>query len=253
MNSPLSLASSLLASAITMPHGVFSEHRKEQPAQPLALYDMENCPHCRLVRQALTSLDLDALIYPCPKGGERFRSFVTNAGGKAQFPFLIDPNTGQQLYESTRIVSYLYDTYSRRHGWALRVPLLSKPPVIAASAIRQSNGLHVQASRVPEKPLQLWSFEASPFARLVRERLCELELPYYLHNVGKTDLTELLPPGLRARWLPDYTPVSTNRNKLKAQAGRVQVPYLMDPNTNTSLFESADILRYLNKRYARKR
>merc|ERR1712216_961772 len=30
----------------------------------------------------------------------------------------------------------------------------------------------------PEKPLEFWSYEASPFCRVVRELLCELELPH---------------------------------------------------------------------------
>jgi glutathione S-transferase len=34
----------------------------------------------------------------------------------------------------------------------------------------------VRPSRLPEKRLELWIFEASPYCRLVRERLCELEL-----------------------------------------------------------------------------
>src|SRR3546814_9576213 len=46
---------------------------RKQPAQPLQLYDIEACPYCRLVRETLSALDLDALIYPCPKGGGRFR------------------------------------------------------------------------------------------------------------------------------------------------------------------------------------
>ena len=34
-------------------------------------------------------------------------------------------------------------------------------------------------------PLELYSFEASPFCRLVREALSSLELPYRLTNVGR--------------------------------------------------------------------
>ncbi len=35
-----------------------------------------------LVREALTELDLDAIIYPCPKGGVRFRQKAQELGGK---------------------------------------------------------------------------------------------------------------------------------------------------------------------------
>ena len=33
-------------------------------------------------------------MYPCPKDGTRFRPQVVAEGGKAQFPYLKDPNTG---------------------------------------------------------------------------------------------------------------------------------------------------------------
>ena len=35
------------------------------------------------------------------------------------------------------------------------------------------------------------------------------------------------------------------------RAGRIAVPYLVDPNTGTELFESADILDYLDQTYGR--
>ena len=31
--------------------------------------------------------------------------------GKAQFPFLVDPNTGKQMLESDAIISYLWNEY----------------------------------------------------------------------------------------------------------------------------------------------
>ncbi len=43
-------------------------------------------------------LDLQAVIYPCPKGGTRFRDRVKRRGGKLQFPYLIDPNTDRLRY-----------------------------------------------------------------------------------------------------------------------------------------------------------
>ena len=35
-----------------------------------------------------------------------------------------------------------------------------------------------------------------------------------------------------------------------SRTGHVQVPYLIDPNTGTEMFESADIIRYLEQTYA---
>lgn len=40
-------------------------------------------------------LDLDVDVRPCPKGGAVWRNKVIEMGGKAQFPFLVDENTGE--------------------------------------------------------------------------------------------------------------------------------------------------------------
>ena len=45
-----------------------------RPAKLLELYEFEACPFCRKAREALSILDLEAMIYPCPKGGPRFRA-----------------------------------------------------------------------------------------------------------------------------------------------------------------------------------
>ena len=120
----------------------------------------------------------------------------------------------------------------------------------AASAARPNFGnVHYSRTRVPEQPLELYSFEASPFARLVRETLCELEIPFLLHNVGKKPgrIAEWLPPKLRAK--RGYLPETENRKNLAERGGQVMVPYLVDPNTGTSLYESATIQQYLRNTY----
>jgi glutathione S-transferase len=81
------------------------------PEQTLKIYDMENCPFCRLAREALDELSFDYELYPSPKQGQRYRPELIERGGKAQFPYLIDPNTDTEMYESLDIVAYLYDTY----------------------------------------------------------------------------------------------------------------------------------------------
>jgi len=45
--------------------------------------------------------------------------------------------------------------------------------------------------------------------------------------------------------------VGRTRSELLERAGKVQVPYLVDPNTDTALFESQDIRTYLLDTYAR--
>src|SRR5580693_5489781 len=83
---------------------------QKRPEKLLEIYEFEACPFCRRVREALSQLDLPALIHPCPKGG-RLRAFVREKGGKEQFPYLVDSNTGVAMYESSEIVGYLVRTY----------------------------------------------------------------------------------------------------------------------------------------------
>ena len=61
----------------------------------------------------ITLLNLDVEIYPCPKGGLKYRSIVKEIGGKLQFPFLIDENTGDKLYESQDIIHHLFKYYGK--------------------------------------------------------------------------------------------------------------------------------------------
>jgi len=118
------------------------------------------------------------------------------------------------------------------------------------SALRGWRGIRVRAAKVPEQRLELWSFESSPYSRLVRERLTELELPYLLHNLGKEQFADMGPATMRVKRGP-YTPKpGGKREQVLAKLGRVQVPYLEDPNTGTSLFESAAIIDYLEAQYA---
>ena len=110
----VNLASSAMATALRTGMGISAHPAADKPQKLLELYDIEGSPFCRLVREAMTELDLDAMIYPCPRGGERFRPRAAEIGGKTQFPLLSDPNTGQQMYESLDIVAYLFETYAKR-------------------------------------------------------------------------------------------------------------------------------------------
>jgi len=201
-----------------------------RPALPIELYEFEGCPFCRRVREALSVLDLEALVRPCPKGGHRFRDELRRVGGKAQFPYMVDPNTGTSIYESGEIVDYLFARYGRGAPPALLRGSGLSTVIVAASGLgRGPAGSFVRASKAPEKPLELFSFEASPFCRLVRETLCELEISYRLHNVARG---------------------SARREAFVARSGKMQVPYLVDPNTDVEMFESAAIIDYLQATYA---
>ena len=242
---------SVLASTLTGWRGTRALAPVKAAAQPLVLFDIEACPYCRAVRQALTALRLDVLIQPCPKGGTRFRGLAQARVGKQQFPLLIDPNTGEVLLESAEIIDYLFATYGREGLQpAMRPTILATRFSELASLSRGLRGLKAHPARPAEQPLQLWSFESSPYSRLVRERLCELELPYVLHNLGKEQFADLGPARLRVRPGP-YKPLPDGpRAVMLAPLGRVQVPYLEDPNSGRKLFESEDILAYLDHQYA---
>ena len=224
----LDVGSSITATLLRLAGGASAKAAGPRPRETITIYDFESCPFCRKVREALTELDLDARVLPCPKQGTRFRPELVDRGGKAQFPYLIDPNTGRELYESDDIIDYLYAEYgdgSARPGPKGAFPVLTGS---LASLVRGQQGTFARKSSAPAEPVELWSFEASPFCRIVRERLCELELPYLLHNVGKG---------------------SADRETFVRRFGKMQVPYLLDPNTGKGLYESDEIVGYLDATY----
>jgi len=219
----MDVITSYAASGARLGAGMLVHAHARAPEKLLELYEFEACPFCRKTREAFCALDLDVLVKPCPKNGTRFRP------GKKQFPYLEDPNTGAAMYESMDIARYLAKTYGDGSlPISLQLGPLATLSSSVASAFRAGHGARAKASRAPEKPLELWSFEGSPFCRLAREALCELEIPYVLHNVAK---------GSRAR------------EAFVARSGRMMVPYLVDDNTHEEMFESADIVKYLNDTY----
>ena len=175
-------------------------------------------------------MDLDVKIYPCPKSGPRYRKTIKQRGGKYQFPYFIDPNTGAEMYESDAINDYLFEHYGND-----AVPFMLSPgplttlTVSLASLARAGRGSFYRRATPPHESLELYSYEGSPFCRLVRETLSELEIPYLLHNVAQG---------------------SPRRAAFIARSGKMLVPYLIDPNRHTALFESADIVAYLKRSYA---
>ena len=219
-----------------------------EPSKTLELYDCENDPECRPVREALTVLDLEVMVYPVPRNGKRFQKQLTAMSGSDRVPFLHDPNTGECLQGAEVIVNYLYAQFAPE-GEKAPMNLLALASI--ASTLRGSKGKDARPGKTPRQPLELYSFEASAFTRLVRETLCEREIPYLLHNVGKSPgkMVEFLPPILRENKVKDYQPETENRRKLVARGGHMMVPYLVDPNTGAAMYESADIQAYLLKTY----
>ena len=208
----------------------------KRPEKPLKLYEFEGCPFCRKVREAIVWLDLDPIVYPCPQGGKRYREFVKETGGKAQFPYLIDENTGTKMYESDDIIEYLYENYGPGKD---KVPsLISRSPIVTVAAGLGMLGRIGKGSKLDAKstanekelePIVFYGYETSPFCKIVRERLVELEIPHQIKSTGRG---------------------SYKRKELLKKRGTFQVPYIEDPNTKKAMFESKDILEYLNREYA---
>jgi len=247
------IVTSVLASTARGWRGTRGSKNSRQPEKMLHLYEYEGCPFCRLVRETLTELDLDAVIYPCPRGGTRWRSQAMSVGGRQQFPLLVDDNTHTILYESADIIRHLRTTYgSERAG---QVPAPGAGAMIGsnvATLVRGFAGMkasHAANAKRPEQLLELYSFESSPYSRRAREVLCELEIAYVLRNTGKSVNADRGPPWIREKFFPDAPVEGRNRKEMKAATGKMQVPYLIDPNTETALFESADIEAYLRRTY----
>ena len=114
---------------------------KYQEGQMLKLYDLEGCPFCRLAREALTELDLDVEIIPVAKGDTETREALKALGGKVQMPYLIDPNTGVQMYESFDIVNYLYDQYGNGRKRSRVMHVIAEMTSMLASATRYGKGI----------------------------------------------------------------------------------------------------------------
>ena len=184
--------------------------------RPLILYEFEGCPYCRIAREAVSASGVVVEVRPCPKGGVRYRPQVAERGGKAQFPYLIDPNTNASLYESGDIARYLRRNYGgvrpAAHWLGPMNLILSQFGVLA----RLMAGTFVARSRAPAQPLAFYGAERSPSARLVKERLCAMELPYVWRSER-----------------PD------------AGSG----PRIDDPNTNESIEGAPEILQYLRATY----
>jgi len=210
-----------------------------RPATPLILYEYEGSPFCRKVREAALLLDLPIECRPCPGARAGFAAELQERTGRMTVPYLVDANTGSEMFESDDIVEYLLDTYGPpRDSYDAKAlwPLQGQFGVITstlATLVRGLAGSKRQPNARPDNeqmaPLELWGYEVSPFVRPVREKLCALCLPH------------VIVPTARG---------SANRDRLIARTGsQFQVPYLVDPNTGIELFESPDILDYLEDVY----
>lgn len=202
---------------------------RRRPEALLELWSYEACPPCRTVREALSELDLDWIAHPTPRGsGLR----ASSPAPGAPYPQLRDPSTGFEAHGAAPILEHLHGAYGagRPHSARFTAPLDAVGSVLASAmrprALRTAFGDRVQ----PAQRLELFQYEGCPYSRKVRERLDALCLELVVRNVAKG---------------------SRSRPRLVALGGKMQVPFLVDPNTGVALYESDDILAYLDDVYAR--
>ncbi|MDQ8935555.1 glutathione S-transferase N-terminal domain-containing protein [Acinetobacter rudis] len=259
VNHHIKVTQAILSSLTEGSRGMSGTAFPMQPNRALKLYEFEGSPFCRRVREVMTLLNLDYEVYPCPKGGEKYRSVVKKLGGKMQFPFFVDENTGDQLYESQQIIQHLFKHYSATGKTPSTYRYYPKLPFVAfaGTLINGARGVWVNKAikqrEAPAELLQLWGFESSPFTRIVRALLTELELPFVFNNVAKERWQDMGLASFRLKPGPYHAIKAGKRAKIIELMGRptqdIQVPYLVDPNTNVALFESAEIVKYLEQQY----
>jgi glutaredoxin len=264
---PLDTLTSGLASIVRIPNGVsVVDKRVTSPTIRIRkLYDVENDPNCRLVRERITELDLvvESVLPSC-----------TNSRVQVAFvPQMVvavvsthDDSNGEDeevvLQGVDEILSFLNTTTFRNNDDStttsgmgddedsslssrLRTAWNSIPAAWTsqiASWFRAGRGSRVSTAALssprPNQKLILYNYEGNQFCRLVREVLTELDLEYEMRPCGKGS-----PRRQELALLNQVTDSSS------------QCPQLMDPNTFkestiTPMRESKDIIDYLYRTYA---
>jgi glutathione S-transferase len=216
-----------------------------RPEKTLVLYEYDSSPYCKRVREMINLLDLTVEYRPCPGARNgKFSNELYEKTKRQTVPYLEDPNTGVGMFESDDIIEYLLDTYGpqdkdlydRKALWPITFKEFSIWTSTFAALFRGMPGSKRQTNARPDNedmmPLELWGYECSPFVKPVREKLSELVLPHRVESCSRG---------------------SANRIKLMARTGtKFQVPFLVDPNTGIEMFESNEILKYLDAVYTSK-
>ncbi|MFB6209074.1 MAG: glutathione S-transferase N-terminal domain-containing protein [Candidatus Nanohaloarchaea archaeon] len=78
-----------------------------------------------------------------------------------------------------------------------------------------------------DQMLELYQFEGCPFCSKVRKKLTELQIDFIARQVSP----------------------SGDRPEVEEVSGQTGVPVLVDPNTDTVMPESDDIVEYLEEHY----
>jgi glutathione S-transferase len=79
--------------------------------KPLELWAYECSPFVRPVKEKLSALGLRHTVVSCSRGSKN-RDRMIDKKGRFQVPYLVDPNTGVDMFEGAEIVKYLDAVYS---------------------------------------------------------------------------------------------------------------------------------------------
>jgi glutaredoxin len=252
---PLDTLASGLTSILRLRNGVTvgSNVKPNANLQLLNLFDVENSKECRQVRERITELDLvvDAVIPATSNSRASLDATYKYClpSGAATPTLVVAVDGGEKIISGATEITEFFDANFVSQTIKTSVDEEDKAGVpqelldayesvgsLVAGLMRPGRGAKVSAAALsstvprPEKPLIMYSYEGNQFCRLVREVMTELDLVYELRSAGKE---------------------SPRRAELaQLTGGSSQCPYLIDPNTETSMRESSDIIRYLYKTYA---
>jgi hypothetical protein len=199
---------------------------RQQP--DLVLYARMDGPG-KKVREALSILDLDCLVYPSTRSWE---GFDANEGSL----LFVDRSGDREMKDPDDICAYLFGTYGGgedRVPWVLRRGNGMGDILLKVALWLRGDRGNVYRGRESKgcvAPCEFWAYEASPFCGVVAEVLSEAGVPHVLKSVARG---------------------SSKRDELFEQMGHFQAPFFVDPNEDSCLFESASIIEYVESRYAK--
>lgn len=118
---------------------------------------------------------------------------------------------------------------SQQRNHALEVATSSLASIARLPWGSRVSSVSEDVSSTPPLRLKLFEFEACPFCRRVREAMTELDLSVEVYPCPKGS--------------------ARHREMVRRSGGKEMFPFLIDPNTDTSMYESGDIVKYLYNQY----
>jgi glutaredoxin len=77
----------------------------------ITLYVRPGCPFCKKTLAAAEALDVPLMLKDIPDGA--IAAELMERGGKIQVPYMVDPETHTEMYESDDIISYLHEQFGK--------------------------------------------------------------------------------------------------------------------------------------------